>query len=106
MDLFERFSGFNFAVEGCKRLEISENMTYFGEVRNDAPNGFGVILSLEEKYVGSFRDGLLEGHGTIFFPNGDICEGLFIEGESNRCSKYTKPYGTIYFLNGKVSGEQ
>ena len=105
-ELFGKFAQFDFNVEGCRRLEISETMTYFGETRNEAPNGFGVILALDERYLGCFRDGLLEGLGSIYFPNGDVCEGLYLQGESNRCSKYTKPYGTIYFLDGRVCGEK
>jgi hypothetical protein len=54
--------------------------------------------------MGCFKDGLLEGYGTICFKNGDICEGLFSDGENNGCCRYTKSYGTVYFIDSIVSG--
>ena len=55
--------------------------------------------------MGCFKHGLLEGYGNIFFSNGDVCEGLFKEGECGDCCKYIKPYGTTYLIDGISSRE-
>ena len=43
--MFKKLSQFDFAVDGCKRVEIGNGMIYFGEAKDNVPHGYGVILS-------------------------------------------------------------
>lgn len=43
--MYRKLTEFSFNVDGCKKLDIGETSVYFGEVKNEAPNGFGIILS-------------------------------------------------------------
>ena len=105
-DMFARLASFGFAVEGCKRIAVSDTLTYFGEARGEVPHGYGVILSLTERYLGCFSEGLLEGFGVINFENGDVCEGLFRAGEIDRCCKYVRPVGVVYTIYGESVTEK
>ncbi|OQR94545.1 radial spoke protein 1 [Achlya hypogyna] len=41
------------------------------------------------KYVGDFNDDVREGHGTIFYSNGESVEGQFVGGHVHGRAKYT-----------------
>ena len=45
---------------------------YKGDVENGVPNGLGVfeVLSVGLKYVGEYKDGKVNGQGTMTFPDG------------------------------------
>ena len=63
-------------------LYIPGQLTYFGEF-DKLPNGKGVLNSLEEKYTyeGEFKDGKMQGQGTIRSHSGVfVFEGVVSEG--------------------------
>ena len=48
---------------------------YNGEIKDDAPNGFGIALgfskvlpNIEFSYEGEWKDGLQEGYGKVKYP--------------------------------------
>ena len=49
----------------------------------------------EQRYVGTMTAGKLQGHGTLYFDNGDQFEGEFSDG-SRVHGLYTRPNGDRY----------
>lgn len=63
--------------------------TYIGEVKNlgstNVKSGNGIYrYSNNEVYLGSWADDQFNGVGTYLFNNGDIYEGIFIDGVSSK----------------------
>ena len=59
------------------------------------------------KYEGEFKDGLLNGQGTLTFPDGLKYEGEFKDGEEHGQGTVTLPDGTKYegeFKDGEIIG--
>ena len=54
---------------------------YIGEHKNDLPNGFGTIKTKEASIEGNFKDGQLNGLGTIIFITGKVIKGKFKDGD-------------------------
>ena len=62
---------------------------YTGQVdTNSVPFGYGIFVSsvpMENNelwhYIGMWENGLPEGEGTIYFEDGSMYKGLFIQGE-------------------------
>ena len=71
---------------------------YKGDVENGVPNGLGVfeVLSVGLKYVGEYKDGKVNGQGTMTFPDGSKMVGNW---------KVGNPWKVIlYDGNGEISG--
>ena len=39
--------------------------TYVGEIKNDKPNGTGLLRTTFGKYSGEFKNGMMDGQGTF-----------------------------------------
>ena len=53
-------------------------ITYTGEIKDDAPNGFGIgvgfnkiIPNIEFSYEGEWKNGFQEGYGEVTYPGKD-----------------------------------
>ena len=70
---------------------------------------YGVLsYSSGYKYIGEFKNGNREGHGTESHSNGDKYEGEFKNGNRNGRGTYVYKKGTIYtgeFRDGKKYGQ-
>jgi len=67
---------------------------YKGDVENGKPNGLGVIINTNKgKYVGEWKDGIKQGHGTFTYGKGkwegEKYEGEFKEGYRHGQGTYT-----------------
>jgi hypothetical protein len=88
-------------AKGQGTLAYNNGSFYEGEWENDQRNGQGKFISNEDGivYVGSWRDGLKDGLGSLSFPTGDVlsgrwCEGLIdgpVEYEFNKNSPWLDP---------------
>ena len=47
--------------------------TYIGEFKNGVLNGEGTVINKnDEKYIGMFKNGKKHGNGTLYNKNGEI----------------------------------
>lgn len=81
---------------------------YEGEVRNGRPDGKGRIrLKSGLVYDGTWRDGLMTGHGVLRFANGDRYSGAVDDGTPDGFGRYAAADGTIFegrFVKGRRDG--
>ena len=69
---------------------------YVGTWRDGKVNGHGTFASSNgEKYVGAWRDGKLNGHGTYMYSNGDQHVGEWRDGKENGRV-------LVYLANGSI----
>jgi len=104
--------------------------SYEGEWKLDKMDGVGTMTYSEGTYTGTWKSNLKDGTGKFIFSNGDVHEGLYVNGKKNgkgmmtwqdgRCyigdfkddkregrGIYTWSNGTVYegmFANGKRNG--
>jgi hypothetical protein len=79
---------------GTIKKRWPDGRVYDGAVKNDLPNGLGILLLPNgDKYRGNFEDGLYHGSGVYTFSSGKEYAGSFIRGMS-------QGQGTIKFVNG------
>ena len=126
------FSWGNFT--GVGRLEWKDGSTYEGSVVNGIRHGQGVYrkggdkvfvydgewkhgqfdgegtcyygeLGCKHKYVGHFEKGLREGHGTMYYPNGNVYEGEWHLGKRHGHGKFTWADSGSYYIGDFVDGE-
>ncbi len=90
----------------CVICFVSNNMV---TVIADTLNGQGAVcFSDNSKYVGQFKDGIIQGQGTIDFPDGSKYSGAFLAGEMNGQGTMVFPDGSKYvgqFKEGKIHGQ-
>ena len=70
---------------------------YIGEIKNDKPNGTGVLSSTFGKYSGEVNNGILHGQGTYTYKSGRKIVGEFRKNKPWNAKKYNK--------NGKMEAE-
>ena len=71
---------------------------YVGEINDNGSNGDGTSLSISNRYVGEFENGLRNGKGILYFENGNRYEGEFVD-------QYINGSGIYYFPSGdRVEG--
>lgn len=76
-----------------------DDTTYEGIFLHDRLQGKGLssVRSTQDSFEGTWLDGLKQGHGTRYFPNGDILRGIWHRGEpQNGEVEYTYTDGTKY----------
>lgn len=63
-------------------LETYDGMTIYGEFADGKANGSGMctIDSTGAKYIGPFRDNIINGRGVMLYPNGIKKRGYFKDG--------------------------
>ena len=79
---------------------------YYGEVMNQMPEGWGVLIS-SSLYEGEFKKGVLNGKGRLIKEEGDYFEGSFENGLLNGQGIYVcKDFiYTGLFLSGKFDDQ-
>ncbi|CAN5738113.1 hypothetical protein BH11PSE3_BH11PSE3_25080 [soil metagenome] len=90
---------------GCKvwddLLEAGEAIHWSGECPKGVAEGRGTAQWVlkgknEENYDGDMRDGKMNGHGTLVFPNGLHYEGAFKDNDFDGRGKLTFSNGDVY----------
>ncbi|KEG12243.1 hypothetical protein DQ04_01861020 [Trypanosoma grayi] len=99
---------------GRCRIQFSNGDVYVGEVENYRPHGTGSyrFAATGHEYVGEFQCGVLQGHGTYRFANGNVYIGQLYKGLFHGEGKYVQQdvytyegpwdYGTAHG-NGKMT---
>jgi hypothetical protein len=82
--------------------------TYEGDCdeRTERAHGHGEARG-EDRYVGSFAKGRLEGDGTYTWQNGATLVGVFKAGKAHGPGVYTTAQGVRYqgrFVDGRLDG--
>lgn len=73
--------------------------TYEGELKNNLPNGKGIMIDESTRYEGTLKNGLRQGKGKLYFADKLNYEGDFIEDQ-------LEGKGTMYYSDGeKYVGE-
>lgn len=52
--------------------------------------------SLKAKYVGEVENGKPHGYGKLYFYNGDLLEGIFVDGRCEGNGRFIKIDGSYY----------
>ena len=47
-------------------------------------------------YIGHFKDDIYHGKGTLYFPDGKVFEGLFVNG-------FCYKFGKMTYKNGQIA---
>ena len=71
---------------------------YVGEFKDGKENGHGTLIAVngKDRYVGEFKDGKMNGQGTLYYANGDKYVGEFKDGKMNGRGVFTQVNGNIY----------
>lgn len=104
-----------------KPVSLPGGIKYIGELKNDQPEGQGIIILPDgTRYEGEFKGGKMEGHGNLTSTDGYGYEGEFRNGKPEGQGvlmqgdlkiigefKDGKPVGQSALVNGdiKISGE-
>jgi len=106
----------NFKNNWVKNKEITIwgfDGLYTGETENEVPNGQGTFIfrdsinSVDGVLKGNFRDGKLNGYGTLTYSDGENYKGGYKDGEFNGQGTYTYANGGKYvgeYKDGKRNG--
>jgi hypothetical protein len=91
------------------RFVLQNNGFYEGPWEDGVPNGYygEYTFPSGNKYIGQFKDGHMNGHGTFLFNNGNKYIGQFNNGDFNGEGTMNYVNGDIYngqFLNGSIHG--
>ena len=83
----------------------TNNIIYEGEFYKDQIHGNGKIKFSKDgtEYIGSFKEGIIDGYGIFKWKNGDKYEGEVKNGKIHGIGKFTYKNGKIYqgiFDNG------
>jgi hypothetical protein len=91
-----------------KQAIKSEEGTYFGEVTDNKPDGYGEMTYTNgDKYIGEFKNGYKSGQGIFTYANGDKYTGEFKNNNFDGHGIITYTNGFIFdgkFVNGKKNG--
>lgn len=69
-------------LQSPAEIVYEDGKKYIGEVGKDMkPHGKGTIESSKKKYVGSFKNGSLDGQVTTIFPGGETKTSLYQAGK-------------------------
>jgi hypothetical protein len=86
----------NYYLNQPKDYMFSNDIPYWGELKNGLPNGLGLLYKKDKVfYIGEFKNGKCEGTGTKISPI-DICIGSFLENKFNG-------YGVSYVLTDTMN---
>ncbi|WP_299354298.1 OmpA family protein [uncultured Shimia sp.] len=89
-------------------FETEEGELYFGDVENNAKNGFGMMISPNEtSYIGEFKEGSPSGLGVFEDTAGSQFVGQFDAGSPNGVGTAVDSEGVAYqgrFIDGVPDG--
>ncbi|MBS0615082.1 MAG: hypothetical protein JSR58_00840 [Verrucomicrobia bacterium] len=102
-------------VQQSKRINFPNGDVYEGQVNSQGkPHGKGTLTyspsNQEEriKYVGEFQDGALTGTGAVYWKDGDIGEGQFVNGKQHGPGTRQSVDGTYcqgIFIDNAMTGK-
>lgn len=104
-----------FSKANYKVTNEKTNIIYYGKVKDNKPNGLGVIYLVNEdgakfiKYAGNFKKGLFEGYGMLFkIPTMDKLRNVTLmynnnEEKAKKKTNYLSVEGE--FKDGLVNGK-
>ena len=71
---------------GYGTMKYYNGNVYEGNWLKGKPHGEGVLTYANNggRFEGNWEDGKMVGKGIIYFPNGDVLEATFTDGESLR----------------------
>jgi serine/threonine protein kinase len=80
------------------RTTIAGDGQYEGELCDGKPFGMGTATWPQQghTYVGEWRDGVMHGHGTATYLNGDRYDGEWSNGKRSGLGRYAHGSGDIY----------
>jgi hypothetical protein len=96
------------ALNAQDSLYVSKD-AYYGKKKNGLPHGFGTFTwGNGQQYSGTWREGQMNGEGTMKYLSGDSYQGQWMNGLKHGYGIYTWKDGSVYrgFYNqGKRDGE-
>ena len=90
---------------------FSDGSLYFGDIKNDLPNGLGIHINFDFEYHGEWKDGLKHGQGSYDDKNYEnvYYDGEWLNGKKNGQGKFVYGVdGSFYdgeWLNDKKNGQ-
>ena len=93
--------------KGNLTTKDSNKFNYDGDWANDKFEGYGTLINFGEKYIGNFKKGKKSGSGALYKNNGDIIEGIFLDGNITKGKILFKNDDQYEgnFENGKMKGK-
>ena len=79
-----------------KEGKLSISWKYEGEILNNQPNGKGILIHKNQKYVGYFKNGLFHGYGEYTYGNDGIYKGNWRKGFRHGEGEYLSSNGDRY----------
>lgn len=96
-------------AEGRGHYSDATGISYEGDWRNGLMDGAGTITFLGgDEYVGEMRAGKANGRGRYIDVTGEIFEGTFVDGERDGIGTTTLPNGSNYrskWVRGKETAD-
>ena len=88
---------------GLGEMKYDGESVYRGYWKNNLPSGKGVLCYLfdkdVERYCGNFKNGEIEGYGTLFYANGRKVIGKFENGELRGSALLEDELSGLHFGN-------
>jgi len=88
-------------------VTYSDGSVFKGKLENLVPSGEGTLQNLTGIYIGTFKDGYLDGVGECYYSNGAYYKGDFVNGLPNGNGQIIYMDGSNYqgqFVNGEKQG--
>ena len=77
------------SIQSADTIRFDDGSWYLGEIADSLFNGYGKMVYADSTvYEGSWKDGLWDGKGEVFFPDGDYYKGEFKEHRFNGFGTY------------------
>ena len=97
----------NLPKNGFSSDVTSDGITYVGEYKDGKPNGHGTISLDGDVYIGQFKDGVPNGEGVLRFSDGRKYVGQWKNADYNGQGTFTYASGEQYvgqWANSERSG--
>lgn len=78
------------------RKYLFRNELYIGKFSEDKYENDGILINDSGKYIGFFKDHLIDSYGIMIYSNGDIYSGYWHNGKRNIFGKIKYKNGNYY----------
>ena len=97
--------------DGIGKYNYPNGDTYEGMWVNNIKEGEGTLTYNNDRYtyIGTFKNDLFNGWGTLYIIGGEKYEGYWKDGRMDGEGKYFYPFGNTYvgnWKNGKKEGRR
>ena len=65
-------------------ISLDDKSSYTGDYVKGIREGKGIWVTSEGRYEGEWKGGLFNGKGVFYYPNGDIYDGLWVDGHKQK----------------------